>query len=123
MKPEFFVGLINLFFVPMLPLCLYYRKNGLPLKPSLELLFHYGATAALIIPIAKAFAIVPTRLLHVPVPVESSYYTLAALITVWLLPALDRLFRSVSIQVEFKEHGSGAEEEIEEDEKAIEKAE
>lgn len=103
MEAVFFIGLINLFFVPMLPLCLYYKKNGLPLKPSLELLFHYGAAAALIIPVAKILSFLPARLLHVPVPVESSYYTLAALIAAWLLPYLASLFRSVSIRVEFKE--------------------
>lgn len=76
-------------------------KNGLPLKSSLELLFHYGAAATLIIPVAKFLL---ARLLHVPIPVESSYYTLAALIAAWLLPYLASLFRSVFVKVEFKKH-------------------
>lgn len=30
MEAVFFVGLINLFFIPMLPLCLYYKKRPAP---------------------------------------------------------------------------------------------
>lgn len=88
----------------MLPLYLYYRKHSLTLRPGLELLFQYGAAAALIIPIAKIISFLPARLLHAPVPVESGYYTLAALAAAWLLPHLAALAENVSIKVEFKKH-------------------
>lgn len=100
MDTETVIRLINLFFVPMLPVYLYYKSSKQPLAPSLELLFRYAVTAALLIPLAKVIAFLPGRLTaNGTIPLDSGYYTLAALIAAWLLPDLFRLAGSVSGKV------------------------
>lgn len=97
MTLESVIGLINLFFVPLLPVCLYYKRDGRPLEPSLELLFRYVIAAVLLIPLTKTILFLPGILIfHRTISFDSSYYTLAALIAAWLLPHLLRLAKSGS---------------------------
>lgn len=102
MSTSFFVGFINLFFVPMLPVYLYYKKEGRPIKPSLELLFQYGSTAALNLPLTKILVFLPSRFfLPIAGKVESSYYTIAALLSACLLANLPRLWKATSSLLSF----------------------
>lgn len=90
MDINLYVGIINLFFVPVFLLHLHYRKKGRPLKAGLELLFHYTIAAALLIPLAKAFTVLAGRVFpHRTIPVDSGSYTLAALAAACLLYRLD----------------------------------
>lgn len=90
MDANLYIGLINLFFVPVLLVYLHYQKKGWPLKASLELLFHYTAAAALLIPFTRAVTLLPGRvLLHSAIPMDSDTYTFAALAAVYLLYRLD----------------------------------
>ena len=103
MDTETVIRLINLFFVPMLPVYLYYKSSKQPLAPNLELLFRYAVTAALLIPLAKAIAFLPGRLIAgTTIPLDSGYYTLAALIAAWLLPDLFKLAGSVSGKIRLR---------------------
>lgn len=112
MDAAFVVGLINLFFVPLLPVYLYYKKNGRPLEANLDLLFQYAIATALLIPLTKAVAFLPGRLIaHEPISLVSGYYTLAALIASWLLPRLADLAGSVSAGAKGKEKGGSSDDE------------
>ena len=86
MSDSYFVGLINLLAVPALPVYLYYKRKNLPLRPGPELLFQYGITAALLIPLTKAVAFLPGKLiLGESFSAESGWYTAAALAAALLL--------------------------------------
>lgn len=100
MNAPFLVALINLLFVPLIPVYFYCRKNAQPLAPSLELLFHYGMAAAFLVPVTKAVSFLPGRILHSHIDLDSGYYTIAALIAAWLLPFLADIFQNVSVKVE-----------------------
>lgn len=101
MSITLFVGLINLFFVPTVPVYLYYKREGRPLRADLELLFHYMIAAVLLLPLTKAVFFLPGRLLfHGSVPMDSGYYTLAALLTAWLLPGLRLLAKAASARLD-----------------------
>lgn len=100
MDASFFVALINLLFVPLVPVYVYYKKNARPLTPSLEMLFHYGLAAAFLVPLTKAVAFLPGRILKSHIDLDSGYYTIAALIAAWALPFLADIFQNVSIKIE-----------------------
>ena len=101
MSSPVFVSLINLFFVPLIPVFFYYKKKDQPLARRLELLFHYGMAAVFLIPVTKVIAFLPGIILHKHIDLDSGYYTIAALIAVWLLPFLSDIAQHVSIKVEF----------------------
>lgn len=104
MDAVFFIGVINLFFVPILPVYRYYRKTGQPIRPSLELLFQYAISVALNIPIAKILIFLPSYFLHDAAKVVSSYFTIAALIAACLQPVLIAMPRNISIRIEWKKN-------------------
>lgn len=101
MSITLFVGLINLFFVPTLPVYLSRKKNNRPLEAGIELLFDYIGAAVLLLPLTKAVFFLPGRLLfHGSIPMDSGYYTLAALMTAWLLPGLRLLAKAASARLD-----------------------
>lgn len=85
----------------MLSLYLHYTKSGRPLKPSLELLFQYGIAACCNYALARLILLVPQVLLGSPHSVDSAHYTLAALLSAWLLPQLYKVAKQVKVELDF----------------------
>ena len=97
MNASYFIGLINLLVVPALPVYLHCKREHLSLRPSLELFFQYGISAALLVPFAKILAFLPGKLiLKGTVPVGSGWYTAAALAAALLLPWVGALWQKFS---------------------------
>lgn len=71
---------INLFFVPLLPLYIIYRKKQTPLAPNLELMFQYGIIAVCNIPLTKVCIFLMNKAAGVFISIDSGYYTVAALL-------------------------------------------
>lgn len=92
---------INLFFSPMLALYLFYKRAHRPLEPSLELLFQYGAAACCNYALARLILMVPQKLLGSAHSVDSAHYTLAALLSAWLLPQLYKVAKQVKVELNF----------------------
>ena len=76
---------INLFFVPILPLYMVYRKKQKPLNVNLDLLFQYCIVAACNIPLAKVFIFLAKKVGKITISIDSGYYTLAALVSAALI--------------------------------------
>lgn len=80
-----YVIIINLFFVPTLPLYLSNKSRKQPLKPSLELLFQYCIAACLNYVATHVVTLFILKLTGIAFPLDSARYTLAALLSAWLL--------------------------------------
>ncbi len=76
---------INLFFVPVVPLYMTYRKKQIPLRLNLDLLFQYCITAACNIPLTKVFIFLMRKARGVFISIDSGFYTLAALVSALLI--------------------------------------
>lgn len=76
---------INLFFVPVIPLYLYYHFNRRPLLPSLELLFQYCAVVSLNHAAAHAISFLLLKLTRSGYTLDSARYTLIAILASVLL--------------------------------------
>lgn len=74
------VVVVNLLFVPLLPLYVLYKKRQKPLVPSIDLLFQYGIISVCNIPITKVFVFLAKRIGGIFISIDSGYYTVAALI-------------------------------------------
>lgn len=72
--------LINLFFVPVIPLYLYYKVEHRPLTPNLELLFQYCAVVSFNHVAAHAISFFLHKLTGVGFALDSARYTLLALL-------------------------------------------
>lgn len=71
---------INLFFIPLLPLYVIYKKRRKPLEPNLDLLFQYGITAVCNIPLTKVFVFLLEKASTISISLDSGYYTVVALL-------------------------------------------
>lgn len=75
----YMVIFINLFFIPLLPLYLIYRKKQKSLEPDLDLLFQYGIITACNVPLTKVPIFLIKKIAGIFIPIDSGYYTIAAL--------------------------------------------
>jgi len=91
--------IINLLFIPVLPLYLLYRKEEKRVTASLELLFQYCIIATCNILPTKILIFLAKRVTGMFISIDSGYYTLAALVSSLLLFALFRLFQTAHIEV------------------------
>lgn len=97
---------INLFFVPLLPLYVLQREKKEPLKPNLELLFQYGIVAACNVPLTKVFIVLIRILSGIYISMDSSYYTVAALLSSGFMILLYKFFRTYPIHKYLKKNYS-----------------
>lgn len=79
------VIIINLFFVPTLPVYLSCKNRGQPVSPSLELLFQYCIAVCLNHVAAHVITLFILKLTGINFPLDSARYTLAALLAALLL--------------------------------------
>lgn len=79
------VVFINLFFIPVLPLYVIYKKRQRPLRPNLDLLFHYCIATVCNIPLTKLFVFLIKKTVGAFIPIDSGFYTMAALLPTVLL--------------------------------------
>lgn len=84
---------INLFFVPLLPLYVLYRKKQKSLKPNLDLLFQYGIIVACNIPLSKVFIALIKIISGKSISLDSGYYTLAALLPTILVVSSYKFYK------------------------------
>ena len=82
------VVFINLFFIPVLPIYIFYRKKRKQLVFSADLLFQYCLTTVCNIPMAKVFIFLIRKVSGIYISIDSGYYTLTALLSALLLPSI-----------------------------------
>lgn len=90
--------LINLFFVPVVLIVILYRRQARKPAFSLELLFDYCIAVACNIPVTKLFVVLFRLVTGMQLSMESSYYTVLALLSAALLPYVLEFLRK-SFQV------------------------
>lgn len=95
-----FIGFINLFFIPLMPIYMMYRKSERPLTRNLDLLFQYCIVTAWNIPLAKVFIFLVRILGGVEISIDSGYYTLAALVSAYAIPLLYEIFKTFHVEIE-----------------------
>lgn len=88
------VVFVNLFFVPALALYMIYWKRKKPLQLDLDLLFQYCIIVACNVPLAKVFIFLIKKSSGIFIPIDSGYYTLAALISAFFIYKLYMYYAS-----------------------------
>ncbi len=90
------VVFVNLFFIPVLPLYMIYRKKREAL--NWDLLFQYCIIVACNIPLTKVIIFSVKKLLGVSISIDSGYYTVTALVSALLIYMLYRYQDSKATQ-------------------------
>ena len=90
---------LNLFFVPVLPLYLYYKSRRKPLAPSLELLFQYCIAVSLNHVAAHGVSFFLHKLTGAGFALDSARYTLIALLAGVLLFAVCAAARALRPEI------------------------
>lgn len=107
---------LNLFFVPVLPLYLYYKSRRKPLAPSLELLFQYCIAVSLNHVAAHGVSFFLHKLTGAGFALDSARYTLIALLAGVLLFAVYAVIRELRPELNIARIGEHKVEEHEQDE-------
>lgn len=105
------VVFVNLFFVPVVCLFQFYRKAGKPIVKSLELLFQYCMVTACNIPATKVFIFLAKKAIGMQISIDSGYYTLAALVSAFLIPSLYTFCKMIRIEIEVQKNEKNEKEE------------
>lgn len=98
-----FVIFINLFFAPVLPLYVIYRKKKKEVKLTLELLFHYCIITAVNIPLAKLFIYLVKKMSGKFIPLDSGYYTIATLLPTFMFVIFNKFYETYPDHKSWKE--------------------
>lgn len=78
---------INLFFVPVVGLCVYYKIKSLKMVPTFDMLIRYIIIVVGVVPCSRVFTTIFRVLTDVDIiEADSSYNTIAALLAAVLLP-------------------------------------
>ncbi len=96
----FFRSFINLFFVPVVALYIFYKNNNLKLDASFDTLIKYCIIAACNIPITRLITMICRIMLDKNIEVQDSYYTVAALIAAYFLPFLYSFFCKIKNNID-----------------------
>ncbi len=110
------VVLINLFFVPVLPLYLGYKIRRRPLTPSLELLFQYCAVVTLNHITAHVISLLLLQLTGSGYALDSARYTLLATFAAGLLFLAYAVVKCMKPELEITRIGKRGVEEHEQNE-------
>lgn len=94
---------VNLFFIPLLPLYVIYRKRNKLLEPNLNLLFQYGIVAACNIPLTKIPIFFIKKITGIFISIDSGYYTVAAFLPTVLVILLCKFHNTYPDHVPWKE--------------------
>ena len=81
------MAIINLFFIPVIALCIFAKLKGISLKPDLHTAAHYMITCALVA-VATKIIIFAARFIFSlePIPEDSAYHSVIALAVSVILP-------------------------------------
>ena len=77
---------INLFFVPVVSLYIYYKRRRLQMAPTFDMLIKYAIMVVGVVPGSRFFTMIFRVLTDVYIETDSSYNTIAALLAAVTLP-------------------------------------
>lgn len=81
-----FMSFINLFFIPVIGLRIYYKRNHISWKMHLEVLYHYILITVLNIPLTHISVNLVEAVITEAIYVETAKYTLISLFSCIMLP-------------------------------------
>ena len=85
---------INLFFIPVIAVYIYYRLHNKKIAPDFSFLLHYVMSCVTVSILAKLIlAVERYLLLSTPAEIASSKYSLAAFISAVLLAVFTKIFK------------------------------
>lgn len=82
------ITFINLFFIPILSLRIYCKRNSIEWKFNFDLVYRYTLFCILNLPFTRVFTAGLEKILHITCLADSSKYTLVAIVTAAILPFL-----------------------------------
>ena len=100
---ELIICIVNLFFIPMIFIQTYWKRNKRQLMLSFELVSCYISMVPILFLITKVFLALIRIIKPIEVHLTSSKYTLVAVLLAFLLPYVIEVFKKyVSVTCEIK---------------------
>lgn len=107
-----FMSFINLFFIPVIGLRIYCKRNHISWELHLEMLYHYILITVLNIPLTHILVNIVESIISDTIYVETTKYTIIALISCVILPfALEviRTFFKINVCISSRKKLGGTE--------------
>ena len=91
----FLRSFINLLIVPLVGMYLHYKKNSTKIVLCMETIAHYCIFVTCNIPITRLFTYIVRVITGFNIEADSSYYTVAALVSVYLMPYIYQILKKL----------------------------
>lgn len=97
------IGMVNIFFCPAITLFLYYRRKGLKVEGSVNVLLQYAIMVCVNLPFAATVVGLFKFIFNAPIHYYSETYVLISMITsLCLVYIYDIITNAVHVEVEIK---------------------
>lgn len=102
------MAIVHVFFIPMISMLVYYRRNKKALELNGEFLVRYGIYTSVVVTIAKVIASVILKVTDIRLKIDSTYFAVIAICVAFFLPYIAEVFKkNVEIKCEIKSSESG----------------
>ena len=97
------VCIINIFFIPFIPLLIFYRRNPQKRTSSLHFVLHYGVMCVLNLILTHIFVRILRMVANLDISADEVMYTLISVIASLILICFIEVFRTYfSVRLEIK---------------------
>ena len=87
------MALVHVFFIPMISMFIYYRRNSKKLELNAEFITKYAIYTTIIVTIAKILTSVIFKFTEIRIKIDSTYFAVIAIAVAFLLPYVYEVFK------------------------------
>ena len=93
------MAIVHVFFVPMISMLVYYKRNNKALDLNGEFLARYATYTSVVVTITKIIASVLSKITNIRLKIDSTYFGIIAIVVAFLLPYIyETLKKNIEIK-------------------------
>ena len=97
------MAIVHVFFIPMISMMVYYKRNGKTLELNGEFLTRYAIYASVIVTISKILTSVILKATDIRLKIDSTYFAVISIAVSFILPYIyEALKKNIEIKCEIK---------------------
>lgn len=102
------MAIVHVFFIPMISMMVYYKRNNKTLELNGEFLTRYAIYTSVVITISKMIASVLLKISNIRLKIDSTYFAVISIAVAFLLPYVyETLKKNIQIKCEIKNSKDG----------------
>ena len=87
------MALVHVFFIPMISMMMYYKRNAKPLDLNGEFIVRYGVYTSVVVTISKIITSIIFKITEIRIKIDSTYFAVIAILVAFLFPYMYETFK------------------------------